>query len=70
MVFQASILVALCITFTAWTLAPVELLSAVFAGAAGFWVYVLSVKNRLSTAALLFNGALYPLFLVIALHVV
>jgi len=69
MVFQTCILVALGITLTTWTLAPIELISALLAIAAGFWVYLLSVKNRFSAAALLVNGALYLLYLLVVLSV-
>jgi len=60
--------VASWIAFTAWTLGPVELLSAVFALTAGLWVYVLAAKEKLTALALFFNGILYLLFIVVVLR--
>jgi cation:H+ antiporter len=67
MVFQSCIPVASGIAFTAWTLGPVELLSAALALTAGLWIYILAAKARLTAPALLFNGILYLVFLSIAL---
>ena len=52
----------------AWTLGPVELLSAVLALTTGLWVYALAAKEKLSSPALILNGALYLLFIVVVLR--
>jgi hypothetical protein len=67
MAFQSCIPVASGIAFTAWTLGPVELLSAALALTAGLWIYILAAKARLTALALMFNGILYIVFLSIAL---
>ncbi|MGZ4927197.1 MAG: sodium:calcium antiporter [Halobacteriota archaeon] len=68
MVFQSCIPVASGIAFTAWTLGPIELLSAALTLIAGIWTYVLAAKEKLTAPALFFNGFLYLLFLSIVLR--
>ena len=53
--FQSCIPVASGIAFTAWTLGPVELVSAALALTAGLWIYVLAAKAKLTAQALIFN---------------
>jgi cation:H+ antiporter len=68
MLFQSCIPVASGIAFTAWTLGPVELFSAVLALIAALWVYVLAAKEKLIAPALIFNGIIYLLFIVVVLR--
>lgn len=67
LVFQSCIPVASGIAFTAWTLGPVELVSAALVLTAGLWIYVLAAKAKLTAQPLIFNGFLYLLFLSIVL---
>lgn len=67
MLFQSCIPVASGIAFTKWTFGQIELFSAALALTAGLWVYVLVAKAKLTAPALIFNGALYLLFISIVL---
>ncbi len=67
MVFQSCIPVAFGIAFTTWVIEPLPLISALFAIAAGLWVYVLAWKSRMTALTLVLNGVLYFLFLSIVL---
>ena len=68
MVFQSCIPVSFGVAFTTWILQPIPLVSALLAVIAGLWVYLLSLKNRLTASSLFFNGMLYLAFLLIALR--
>ena len=68
MVFQSSVPVALGLAFTSWRLDPLNALSAALALAGGAYLYVLvRRKEPIEAEYLLVGGALYAVFLVVAL---
>ena len=68
MVFQSSVPVALGLAFTSWSFDLLNLLSAVLALAGGAYLYVLvRRKEPIEAEYLLVGGALYAVFLVVAL---
>jgi cation:H+ antiporter len=68
MVFQSSVPVALGLAFTSWRLDTLNALSAALALAGGAYLYVLvRRKEPIESEYLLVGGALYAVFLVVAL---
>jgi cation:H+ antiporter len=68
MVFQSSVPVALGLAFTSWTLDPLNVLSAVLALIGGAYLYLLvRRKEPIESEYLFVGGALYAVFLVVAL---
>jgi cation:H+ antiporter len=68
MVFQSSVPVALGLAFTSWRLDTLNALSAALALAGGAYLYVLvRRKEPIEAEYLLVGGALYAVFLVVAL---
>jgi cation:H+ antiporter len=68
MVFQSSVPVALGLAFTSWSFDLLNLLSAVLALAGGAYLYVLvRRKEPIEAEYLLVGGALYAVFLAVAL---
>jgi cation:H+ antiporter len=68
MVFQSSVPVALGLAFTSWRLDTLNALSAALALAGGAYLYVLvRRKEPIEAEYLLVGGALYTVFLVVAL---
>src|SRR3712207_3188152 len=68
MVFQSSVPVALGLAFTSWSLVPLNALSAVLALIGGAYLYVLvRRKEPIESEYLLVGGALYAVFVVVAL---
>jgi cation:H+ antiporter len=68
MVFQSSVPVALGLAFTSWTLDPLNALSAVLALIGGAYLYLLvRRKEPIESEYLFVGGALYAVFLVVAL---
>jgi cation:H+ antiporter len=68
MVFQSSVPVALGLAFTSWTLDPLNVLSAVLALTGGAYLYLLvRRKEPIESEYLFVGGALYAVFLVVAL---
>lgn len=69
MVFQGSLLPAIGIFLTPWSMNVNVLASSSIALFAGLWLYVLVIKKRgLHPTALMMNGALYCLFLFLVLY--
>ena len=68
MVFQSSVPVALGLAFTSWSLDPLNALSAALALTGGAFLYFLvRRKEPIESEYLLVGGALYAVFLVVAL---
>ena len=68
MVFQSTIPVALGLAFTRWSLDPLNALSAALALTGGAFLYFLvRRKEPIESEYLLVGGALYAVFLVVAL---
>jgi cation:H+ antiporter len=68
MVFQSSVPVALGLAFTSWTLDPLNVLSAVLALIGGAYLHLLvRRKEPIESEYLFVGGALYAVFLVVAL---
>ncbi|HEX4991599.1 MAG TPA: hypothetical protein VFV45_00085 [Rubrobacteraceae bacterium] len=68
MVFQSSVPVALGLAFTSWSLDPLNVLSAVLALIGGAYLYLLvRRKEPIESEYLFVGGALYAVFLVVAL---
>src|SRR5215218_3799815 len=68
MVFQSSVPVALGLAFTSWSFDLLNLLSAALALAGGAYLYVLvRRKEPIEAEYLLVGGALYAVFLAVAL---
>jgi cation:H+ antiporter len=68
MVFQSSVPVALGLAFTSWRLDTLNALSAALALAGGAYLYVLvRRKEPIEAEYLLVGGALYAVFLAVAL---
>ena len=63
MVFQSCIPVAFGIAFTSWTLGRFETINVSLTLIAGVLLYIQTMKNRLRSLSLLFNGVLYFIFL-------
>ncbi len=68
MVFQSSLIPALGIAFTPWALSQLAAISVILALAGAALVYVnLRVRKGLRPTALVFNGTLYMVFVILAL---
>jgi cation:H+ antiporter len=68
MVFQSSVPVALGLAFTSWSLDPLNALSVVLALIGGAYLYLLvRRKEPIESEYLFAGGALYAVFLVVAL---
>src|SRR5215217_2061395 len=71
MVFQSSVPVALGLAFTSWSFDPLNALSAALALLGGAYLYVLvRRKEPIEAEYLLVGGALYAVFLVVALFTI
>jgi cation:H+ antiporter len=68
MVFQSSLPVSLGLAFTSWSLDPLTILSAALALAGGVYLYLLLMRKKpIEGGHLLVGGALYAVFVVVAI---
>lgn len=71
MVFQGSLLPAIGIFLTPWTLNVTVLTSSVVTILAAVWLYFLSIRvHRLSSLYFIMNGLLYSIFVAIVLYMI